>query len=53
MDCIVHGVAKSRTGLSNFHFTSLQCLTPTKLSTPACMLWLDTDDGDKSLVSGN
>ena len=20
MDCIVHGVAKSRTGLSNFHF---------------------------------
>ena len=23
MDCIVHGVAKSRTRLSNFHFTSL------------------------------
>ena len=23
MDCIVHGVAKSRTQLSNFHFTSL------------------------------
>ena len=23
MDCIVHGVAKSRTVLSNFHFTSL------------------------------
>ena len=23
MDCIVHGVAKSWTGLSNFHFTSL------------------------------
>ena len=22
MDCIVHGVAKSRTRLSNFHFTS-------------------------------
>ena len=22
MDCIVHGVTKSRTGLSNFHFTS-------------------------------
>ena len=21
MDCIVHGVAKSQTGLSNFHFT--------------------------------
>ena len=24
MDCIVHGVAKSQTRLSNFHFTSLQ-----------------------------
>ena len=24
MHCIVHGVAKSRTQLSNFHFTSLQ-----------------------------
>ena len=24
MDCIVHGVAKSWTGLSDFHFTSLQ-----------------------------
>ena len=23
MDCIVHGVAKSQTQLSNFHFTSL------------------------------
>ena len=23
MDCIVHGVAKSRTGLSNFHFISI------------------------------
>ena len=23
MDCIVHGVAKSRTQLSDFHFTSL------------------------------
>ena len=23
MDCIVHGVAKSRTGLSNFHFCFL------------------------------
>ena len=23
MDCIVHGVAKSRTGLSNFHFASM------------------------------
>ena len=23
MDCIVHGVAKNQTGLSNFHFTSL------------------------------
>ena len=23
MDCIVHGVAKSRTGLSDFHFHSL------------------------------
>ena len=23
MDCIVHGVAKSQTGLSDFHFTSL------------------------------
>ena len=24
MDCIVHGVTKSQTQLSNFHFTSLQ-----------------------------
>ena len=24
MDCIVHGVTKSRTQLSNFHFTSLE-----------------------------
>ena len=24
MDCIVHGVAKSQTRLSDFHFTSLQ-----------------------------
>ena len=24
MDCIVHGVAESRTRLSNFHFLSLQ-----------------------------
>jgi len=23
MDCIVHGVTKSRTGLSDFHFVSL------------------------------
>ena len=23
MDCIVHGVTKSQTGLSDFHFTSL------------------------------
>ena len=26
MDCIVHGVAKSQTGLSDFHFTSLRSL---------------------------
>ena len=26
MDCIVHGVTKSQTGLSNFHFTSLPFL---------------------------
>ena len=25
MDCIVRGVAKSQTRLSNFHLTSLQC----------------------------
>ena len=25
MDCIVHGVAKSWTRLSDFHFISLQC----------------------------
>ena len=29
MDCIVHGVAKSQTQLSNFHFTlRLKCLPP-------------------------
>ena len=27
MDCIVHGVAKSQTQLSNFHFTSLHGVT--------------------------
>ena len=26
MDCIVHGVAKSRTHLSDFHFSSLYCI---------------------------
>ena len=35
MDCIVHGVTKSRTPLSNFHFTSWQrehvCLAPAPL----------------------
>ena len=25
MDCIVHGVTKSRTRLSNFHFLAVQC----------------------------
>ena len=29
MDCIVHGVAKSWTRLSDFHFTSLQQVQPT------------------------
>ena len=28
MDCIVHGVTKSRTGLSDFHFTSLRFTYP-------------------------
>ena len=28
MDCIVHGVAKSRTRLSNFHFSLSKCLWP-------------------------
>ena len=27
MDCIVHGVAKSQTQLSNFHFVSELCIT--------------------------
>ena len=27
MDCIVHGVAKSQTPLSDFHFTSLPPMT--------------------------
>ena len=27
MDCIVHGVTKSRTGLSDFHFHTDHCLT--------------------------
>ena len=26
MDCIVHGITKSRTRLSDFHFTSLHCV---------------------------
>ena len=26
MDCIVHGITKSRTWLSDFHFTSLHCV---------------------------
>ena len=32
MVCIVHGVAKSRTRLSNFHFTSLSKLGPVSCS---------------------
>ena len=31
MDCIVHGVAKSRTQLSNFHFTSQRETLPLSL----------------------
>ena len=34
MDCIVHGVAKSRTGLSDFHFTSLHFRGSLKRSSP-------------------
>ena len=26
MDCVVHGVAKSWTVLSNFHFIAIKCL---------------------------
>ena len=32
MDCIVHGVAKSRTRLSNFHFHFLSFLSVTALA---------------------
>ena len=39
MDCIVHGVAKSQTQLSNFHFT----LDPIGLSLPSFLLALETD----------
>ena len=31
MDCIVHGVAKGQTRLSNFHFTSLHHLQTHKI----------------------
>ena len=31
MDCIVHGVAKSRTRLSDFHFTHSCCFVENKL----------------------
>ena len=31
MDCIVHGVAKSRTPLSNFHFHRVICFNSTQL----------------------
>ena len=39
MDCIVHGVTKSQTQLSNFHFT----LDPIGLSVPSFLLALETD----------
>ena len=39
MDCIVHGVTKSKTQLSNFHFT----LDPIGLSLPSFLLALETD----------
>ena len=32
MDCIVHGVTKSRTQLSDFHFTSLIVLGPVQVA---------------------
>ena len=35
MDPIVHGIEKSRTRLSNFHFTSLQVRDNVGLSDPA------------------
>ena len=36
MDCIVHGVAKSWTRLSDFHFTYLE---PSSLTTPSLGVW--------------
>ena len=38
MDCIVHGVAKSQTRLTAFHFTSLQFL---KIELLLLLLFLD------------
>ena len=35
MDCIVHGVSKSRTQLSNFHFTSLVAISLPKMDLQA------------------
>ena len=34
MDCIAHGVAKSQTGLSNFHFICLTLCNPMDCSPP-------------------
>ena len=39
MDCVVPGVAKSRTWLSNFHFTSRRKLVISVQCVPAWMLW--------------
>ena len=48
MDCIVHGVAKSQTRLSDFHFhkqdskgriSDVKTLSRTELPTPGAMLW--------------
>ena len=35
-DCIVHGVTKSRTGLSNFHFHTRSSLVPQMVKKSAC-----------------
>ena len=38
MDCIVHGVAKSRTRLSDFHFTSRHFTTTISIQLHPCLL---------------
>ena len=50
MDCIVHAVAKSRTQLSDFHFTSLQILKCIQKKIQQLMNWWTHHSRNKHFV---